>query len=388
MYLAYNVKWLKSLKFKTMALYTAVSSSYKDKMTKELATFDSSEVHKLMDRTGTRLALLPGGFLVKKGYDDAGGRTLQVVRAAAHEHLFNRVALSGDLTLADVFLLVRACPFLGAVFRQDFVSELSAHVGRALPSMAQRVAARAVEPEYDPMGLEYLELYADWTQDSADNSFRFLNLSFHGVGFALREPYQVGDFSYPVGERVHWSITLEDPVKLLGLPVRVRSEFAITEGDFASELYGQVRQRAKLGEIRLGELLHAVFRELSFYGTPDEARGVLAEVTSLLQECRDDGLKKHASQSVHLGTVLGDDLDSTAADPRLDAVFSHIGDVPLALIRRALRGLPDGAMVGPSLKTFFGDKVALLPEYAEMSARQLRRQLLEREGLFTVGEFL
>lgn len=213
------------------------------------------------------LYLKAGGALeqVRWIYDQTAAQGEYVpfdVGNRAIEFLFQPVKLADDLRLRDVFLLVQRNPELLRVLRRDWAEELLAE--------ALQGEAKPYTGEYDPEGIEFLELYAQWNYNSQTTEYTGISrLDFHGVGYELREDVKQGDWVVHVaGSRVQWGISFSPLGELLDIPLRLSPEVLICEDDTASGQWGCKVAEAVCFEVTLGQVLHGVFWELSFNGGP------------------------------------------------------------------------------------------------------------------------
>jgi hypothetical protein len=226
--------------------------------------------------------LRPGGVLeeIKWAYDGTAeeGNFLSFNRTAdAHCRLFHLVRLDPDLRLRDVFLLMAQCPLLAEIERLNWGAE---YLEEALS-----VDAKPHTGAYDPEGIEYLELRAQWELNTLTNELETDHrLDFHGVGFERREdrlaryPDRDGNpvVEYTKGSRTSWAIEFTPLAELLDLPLRVNPVVRVDEAD-----YDTAQQRAGDGKITpvaeykmalgwtLGQVLDGVLYEISFCGGPD-----------------------------------------------------------------------------------------------------------------------
>jgi hypothetical protein len=131
--------------------------------------------------------------------------------------------------------------------------------------------------EYDPEGIEYIELY--WGTDlfTWAGKTKIDGLSraaFHGKGFVLADDKCEGDSDYVLykkGTRIQWGLDFTELKELLGLPVRLDTQFKVVE---------EWRRGMKIEDIKtlidvhrdftLNEVLEGIFWELSFYGGEEE----------------------------------------------------------------------------------------------------------------------
>jgi len=334
--------------------------------------FSDTQVRALLRETGARQALLPGGVLVRQ--DSRKPRTLHRVTARSHEFLWDPVALTPLTTLGDLFLLLQADPVLHLVFRQDFVQEFLTHVLPVLPvprGADKLENLRWSAPGYSPQGVEFLELYAVWQYDSHTRAFGGMEqLQLHGLGFELKEDLdEGGGFTYPAGSRIQWSVSMTDPCEMLVLPVRVAKEFTVTEGDFASSSWGGALYKTPSPAVSLAQVLHGVFYDLSFHGSPAQAQEVLSGLKEQMDEVTSGEAK---TVEVDL-----DDLFEERSDSDLQHVFERWVPVRTGRLRSSLRRIEDDVLARDGLAELFGNAVCLRPQWLDATARQVRRAMLD-----------
>lgn len=334
-------------------------------------SFTDDQVRALLRETGARQALLPGGVLVRQ--DSQNPRKLHRVTAQAHEFLWDSLALTPLTTLGDLFLLLQANPVLHLVFRQDFVQEFLAHVQPALPAPGgaeQLENVRWTAPSYSPQGVELLELYGVWQFDSHTRAFGDMDqLQLHGLGFELKEDLnEGGGFTYPAGSRIQWSVSMTDPREMLALPVRVAAEFTVTEGDFASSRWGSTLYKTPSPAVSLAQVLHGVLYDLSFHGSPAQAQEVLTDLKEQM-----DGLKSGEVETVAMDL---DDLFEERNDSDLQEIFQRWVPVRTGRLRASLRRIEDDVLAREGLAEKFGSAVQLNPQWAEATAKEVRRAML------------
>lgn len=287
------------------------------------------------------------------------------VTSTAHQFLFEPVELDG-ITLQDVFGLLDRDPILVQVLRRYFVQELLEHA---------RKGALQHDNSYDPQGIEYLELYQCLGLDTSTRTVtQDQHVQFHGVGFEMRQDEEMDDYIQPKGTRINWGVGLTDVREMLHLPVRVRYEVPVEESDVDSVRFGQKLHTVMRSELTLGQVLHGILWELSFYGGPKGQADVREELHEAVRESDEAGP----------GPAQGDcGLDSLEAldRPGLGVLFESMGSLRGAQIMQALRKVEDEEPVLGGLARVLGEaKTAQLrvrPEYADLPGRRFRKALRE-----------
>jgi hypothetical protein len=229
------------------------------------------------------LFLRSGGRLdkVRWVYDDAKGEGSYVTRdvtSCSSGYLMESVIFDGDIRLKDILSLLHSDVVLQAVFRRDWAAEYSAEMlkGDSTPFTG----------EYDADEIEYLELYSIWEKNSATNEVEGISrLSFHGIGFELRDDSMQGDMVvHPKGSRIPWGLTFSPIRELLDLPVKVNPNIVVCEGYTKSDKYGHTLETLVSGQPTLGQVIHGILWEISFHGGPEETK----DFAETLRHIRDD----------------------------------------------------------------------------------------------------
>lgn len=136
-------------------------------------------------------------------------------------------------------------------------------------------ARKGVAPDfkhaYSPEGIEFLELYQCWHLNTATREYEAVHrLDFHGIGYELREDLDHGHGCiYPAGTRIHWGVSLTPIRELLALPIRFNQVVSICENDLSAKKCAQELEKVQLTGINLGQILHGILWELSWYGGPE-----------------------------------------------------------------------------------------------------------------------
>jgi len=222
-------------------------------------------------------------LILKKGGRLAGheyGKTRMRDRtAAASTHLFDHCELDKDVTLRDVFLLLkRNIKLYDAIFgnwcREIVASGLSKRFKH--------------DPKTDDM--DFLELYCDITEHDSGKKYPvetsgFRRLSFDGVG-KLKKNSEDGYGKK--GQTIRFGVELTEPWKLTSYPLKLRKTIEIRrELPKKNEVVATFRNP----EFTLGDILYGIIWELSFYGPPDKAKK-FAESLNKMREDIDSGKAK------------------------------------------------------------------------------------------------
>ncbi len=248
-----------------------------------------------------QLTLAPGPKLAQHDwtYDEScneGSYVDHDVTEHASRHLFDTVELDPGVTLRDIFLLLDIDPLLQEVFARDWAKEFLVEV---MGGNSKNVPAI----EYDPEGIEYLELYQLWNQNSFTGELQPIHhLNFHGVGFELREDVvREGCVDYRAGERIKWGVSFTSPLEILHLPVRLNPGVIICEGNLDSVNHGKEIGRMLNPGITLGQVIHGLLWELSFHGSPASRKEESAKLKSLANEVYTEEGVTHRSADLFAG---------------------------------------------------------------------------------------
>lgn len=311
------------------------------------------------------LTLKAGGILEAVRWHDREGdqparSELIDVTELAHAYLFNHVELEETVTLGDIFRLLEAAPLLKEVFLRDFANELCVEAAKgALP-------ANDANPDD---ALAYLELYQFWNLHTGNATYGDIHrLGVHAIG--VPSSVDRPDMGITAGQRIEWSISLAPLRALLGLPVRVNTEVRIFEDDHNAKGYAKQLQLAKNPYVTLGQIIHSVLWELSFYGAPAQREEMADELKSRMDSVQ-DGTAELVSHD-DLFAELGIEHPMTKG---VEAMFDSTGRYTVSQIRRALRSLDDDVIVGQALVSAMGDDVIIKEEYRNMGAREFRTAL-------------
>lgn len=297
----------------------------------------------------------------------AGGYVDHDVTEQAACHLFDTVALTSGVALRDIFLLLDANPLLLQVFAKDWAAELLAEImGSAKHSAVPSI-------EYDPQGIEFLELYQVWHRDSENGELQLQpihRLGFHGVGFRLREDgVHDGQVEYRADERIHWGVSLVSPLELLHLPMRLNPEVVIREHNLDSVDHGQEIGRLLNPGVTLGQVLNGILRELSWHGASASKDRDRAELERLLD-------------AIETGTAVTGQSGDLFADRKatlLACLDDTAGHAPEALYAALLKiGDRENAEVG--LRARLGN-VHLKARFADISGMELRAHVRRNSRL-------
>jgi hypothetical protein len=302
------------------------------------------------------LTLKAGGRLVANcwKYDNATGTGESVeldISDCASAHLFYGVTVDHDVTLADVFRLLAADPVLQAVHANCFAQELCEEAAKGATDGADTGS---------PDALDYLELYQTWEVDTSTSTYAPHNrLSLHGVGVVQRADRP--EMARRAGERIEWDVSLTPLRALLALPVRIKPEVVLYEGNPDADAYGQELARLCYPHLTLGEVLDSLLRGLTVYGSPAQQNAVTARL-------------KAQHQAIRAGTakLIPHEELFAAFDRGLEAMFDSTGRYTLGELEHALQGLDPKANVAEALAAVLGTSVVVRAPYRSMAVGAFR----------------
>ena len=274
----------------------------------------------------------------------------------AHEYLFESITLAAGITLSDLFRLMEASPVVRKVFRLDFAGELCAEARKG------PVFKEANEPLTDGGGIEFLELYQEWSLDTNSHTYGSTHrLHLHGVGFELVD--DVPEYHRKKGERIQWSISLTPLRVLLSLPLKVNAAVSVMEDDIDAKSFGHVISRGNHPSVTLGQVIHGVLCEVSFHGAPeqqtefgDQLKRSLAEVEAGVAEL-----------------VSGDSFFDELDRPGCAALFDTLGSHTPREISRALGEIEDDENAAKRLEVIFGRDVVVKEQFTARTGREFRK---------------
>ena len=315
-----------------------------------------------------QLILLPGPKLLSRDWDydessQKGSHVETDVTEHASRYLFETVALDPALTLRDIFLLLDTSHVLQEVYASHGGVEL------LLEIMAGSVESREIE--YDPNGIEYLELYQVWQQDSCAGQLQPIHrLWFHGVGFLLREVFAYGGVDYSAGARVKWSISFLSPLDRLHLPVRLNPEVILCEANVDSVNYGNEIGRMSNPGASLGQIMDGVLWELSFYGDPSSRDEKSAELKSMANYLEFDA----ATHSVAVDFFAG--YKATLVSCFVDTNGKSLEDLYIAL-----QEIDDQANAEMEFQNKLEPNIRLKPAFCGHTGMELRAYIRENSEI-------
>ncbi|BCG04724.1 hypothetical protein PPGU19_092920 (plasmid) [Paraburkholderia sp. PGU19] len=225
------------------------------------------------------LALCSGGK-IEYGYwadDDVTGEKNYVwsdVTDSTVAYLMEPVQFRGAIYVRDIFSLLDRNRGVVDVFRRLYAADYLAESkkGDAVPYTG----------EYDPQGVEYLELFYDWEKDNQTGELRGVHrLWVGGVGFELRDDVvEDGQIRYQQGTRIRWAIKFSPIGDILNLPLRINSEVDVTD----SENITRTVHTFQILNPTLAQVIQALLWELSWAGSPSDTEDLAATIRDAADE--------------------------------------------------------------------------------------------------------
>jgi len=234
------------------------------------------------------LIIKQGGFLSKTKwvYDEEKGIGTYIttdVTDHAINYLMDEVQFADDVRLVDIFLLLRTDDTFSKLFRRDWAKEYLA--------AAFKEGATEYTGQYDPNGIEYLEIYQVWEKNSVSGEMSGINyFGFHGIGYHLIEDVMQDDrVMHPKNTRVHWGLICTHLSTLLNIPLRFNQDVNICESNYDNaEQYGKVIDTVIIPFPLLSQVIHGILWELSFYGGPEATAIFHDELLMTVHQVHDD----------------------------------------------------------------------------------------------------
>lgn len=200
-------------------------------------------------------------------------------RAVAY--LMQPVRFEGEIYVRDVFSLLDGNPVLIEIFSRTYAAEYLQE--------SKKVNAKPYTGEYDPEGIEYLELSYYWEKDRESRQLDGVHhLWLTGEGYKLRdEVVEDGVVRYKKGERIGWTIKFLPVGDILNYPLRFNPDVSIVD----TYSRNRVLHRFRVLFPTLAQVIHAVMWELSWGGNPKETEAFV----DMIQEASDE---KHMSEPI------------------------------------------------------------------------------------------
>jgi hypothetical protein len=203
------------------------------------------------------------------------------------------VHFANDVTLNDVFLFAAREPEMcDAIFCNCYVLDFLKAWAKIDPANIKPVG------EYDPDGVEYLELYWGaelFTYEGVTDIDGLSRADFHGIGYVLKEDKVEGEGEHAYtmwkqGDRIRWGIDFMSLTDLLALPIKLNEEFVIMEEwDKGKDMKTLAKLVDAKRKFTFHEAIEGILWELSFYGAEedkmvikDDVLGIKAEIDAAI----------------------------------------------------------------------------------------------------------
>lgn len=210
------------------------------------------------------LFLLPGGQLILSywDYDDkikAGSYKSRDVTTSAVRYLYDNFEIDREgISLRDIFSLVQKNPELITMFTHRWIREYLDEVS---------LITKKTPNSYSKDGIEFLEVYRFWEIDKDGGNLSISRPDFHGIGWALREEIKSNNgLDYPAGARINWGISPSALPDIIDIPIKLSKKITLFNENTKKNT------NFKSNSFKLGEVLDAIFYELSWYGGPKEKK--------------------------------------------------------------------------------------------------------------------
>lgn len=238
------------------------------------------------------LELRKGGILICTDGRVGKRKWKRDVTATAPAYLFRRCRLAKNVTLRDVFLLLRKHEKLFTAVLRNWCAEYTAE---ALATKGDPYTKR-----YSADGIEYLKLQkwlSVWSFPKKQWASADDITHFGGVGFALRRASK--ELGVPKGYRMSWGVDFTPVHQLANIPLRLDDEYIVTvEGGDDPKTNQEHRYLG--ATFTMGEILHGILWELSFHGSPKDRDARSAELDKTVEEYRS---RKAKLVKAHPGTA-------------------------------------------------------------------------------------
>ncbi|MFL9913984.1 hypothetical protein PQR75_00965 [Paraburkholderia fungorum] len=212
-----------------------------------------------------QLTLKTGGKLeysqwVSNEVSGAGAYVPSDVTEDAVAYVMEPVSIVGEIYVRDIFSLLDCNPLLLEMFKRAYAEEYLLETKKG--------NAEAYPGEYDPTGIEYLELFHDWEKDRETKELRGVHrLWIGGVGYELRDDVvEDGYLRYEKGTRIRWAIKFAPVGHIFNLPLRLNPEVTVAD----SQDITRTLHTFQLPTPTLAQVIHAVLWELSWAGNSQD----------------------------------------------------------------------------------------------------------------------
>jgi hypothetical protein len=299
------------------------------------------------------LKLLPGPVLRYLAYPMPEAKNVAEV---AHRFLFDVVEVAEGVRLQDVLGLFEACPALVDIFARSFAEDVINEV-RLGPL-----------PDEDTQHerIEYLSVQQTWMVNTLTQEHDHHHIELVGLGPVLTED-SPHDYA-KAGERITWGLSASNIRKLLPLPLRIEPSVSIQEGDIDAKRWHEVVSKAIVPDLKLGELINAIFDTLTFHGGPAESREFVEEMREMVAD-----LKEHPEKAIPMDE---DDFFFSDDRPTVSEMFSEVAGYKVRDISQAVRHVDDSANAAEVLEAELPG-VLVVEQYRAHTGREFRKAFRE-----------
>ncbi|APA84077.1 hypothetical protein BJG93_00655 [Paraburkholderia sprentiae WSM5005] len=213
--------------------------------------------------------------------DDAEGESRYVrcdVTDRAAAYLMEPVRFDGEIYMRDLFSLLDRNPMLVEMFSRSYAAEYL--------DETRKGNAEVYTGEYDPSGIEYLELFYDWEKNRETRVLGGVHrLWVTGVGYKLRDDvFEDGYLLHRKGTRIGWAIKFSPVAHIFNYPLRFNRKVTVVDSR-------DITRTAHIFVVpfpTLAQVINAVMWELSWGGNPQQTE----EFVEMIHEHSDE---KHMS---------------------------------------------------------------------------------------------
>ena len=270
----------------------------------------------------------------------------------AHKFLFEEVELTVGVKLKDVFALFEACPLLKDVLQRSFAE-----------SVLAEAAMGPLPVHQTPVGpVEFLRLQQTWHFNSATREYDWSRIELCAIGPVLSS--DAPDEGLKAGERVAYGVSAASVRRYLDLPLVLDPEIRIQESDPDAKHWHQVVDRVRKPNLTLGELLNAIFGELTMHGGPKEA----AE----LFKCIRQQVSAYDSGASESAAVSGSELFGNGDQAANAEMFAEQSQYIARDIETVLRDIEDADNAAEVLERNLPG-IVVKAAYRALSGREFRR---------------
>jgi len=267
-----------------------------------------------------KLELRKGGLLVETRwkYDETikkGEYVERDVTQNAIRYLFEPCELEEGVSLRDIFLLLNT--------ELEIFDAVIGNWCKEIVTEGLTQPAKPYTGQYDPDGIEYLELYWSMYYDNGTkygpSFYGYHRPDFHGIGYELKED-KLFDWidkdtgkpavEWPKGARINWGISFSRANDLIDIPVKLDDKATVFDDNLKSKSdhqaktgWGYPLAEYKGATYTLGNILYGIIWEMSFHGGPESRDERSEELKQAVDE-----IKAGTAETVSADDLF-DDLD-------------------------------------------------------------------------------